>query len=194
MIRLTDSSSAIIIVDDLEACFEIANEVAPEHLELLLENAEQYIDKIENAGSIFVGEYTPEPVGDYFAGTNHTIPTSGKAKFYSPLSSYDFMKRTSVISYSKEALENIKDKVITFAEGRTDLIYITCIPWVSFTNLSHTISFNKDDAVPRLAWGKYFEEGDKILIPFSVQAHHSFVDGIHMGLYFDALQDYLDTF
>ena len=79
-------------------------------------------------------------------------------------------------------------------EGRTDLIYITCIPWVSFTNLSHTISFNKDDAVPRLAWGKYFEEGDKILIPFSVQAHHSFVDGIHMGLYFDALQDYLDTF
>ena len=114
--KAIETYGAIFIVDDLEACFEIANEVAPEHLELLLKNADQYIDKIENAGSIFVGEYTPEPVGDYFAGTNHTIPTSGKAKFYSPLSSYDFMKRTSVISYSKEALENIKDKVITFAE------------------------------------------------------------------------------
>lgn len=77
-------------------------------------------------------------------------------------------------------------------EGRDDLIYITCIPWVSFTNLSHTISFNKDDSVPRLAWGKYYEEGGKILLPFSVQAHHSFVDGIHMGRYYDCLQQYLD--
>jgi chloramphenicol O-acetyltransferase type A len=77
-------------------------------------------------------------------------------------------------------------------EGRVDLIYITCIPWVSFTHLSHTISFNKDDSVPRIAWGKYFAKGDKILLPFSVQAHHSFVDGIHMGKYIDGLQKYLD--
>ncbi|MEA4908967.1 MAG: chloramphenicol acetyltransferase [Anaerolineaceae bacterium] len=79
-------------------------------------------------------------------------------------------------------------------EGRDDLAYITCIPWISFTNLSHTISFNKDDSVPRLAWGKYFEENHKTLLPFSVQAHHSFVDGIHMGKYYDQLQKYLDTF
>ncbi len=77
-------------------------------------------------------------------------------------------------------------------EGRDDLIYITCIPWVSFTNLSHTISFNKNDSVPRLAWGKYFMDSEKILLPFSVQAHHSFVDGIHMGRYFDCLQQFLD--
>ncbi len=77
-------------------------------------------------------------------------------------------------------------------EGRDDLIYITCIPWVSFTNLSHTISFNKDDSVPRLAWGKYFVENGKTLLPFSVQAHHSFVDGIHMGRYYDCLRQYLN--
>lgn len=74
-------------------------------------------------------------------------------------------------------------------EGRDDLIYITCIPWVSFTNLSHTISFNPDDSVPRLAWGKYYQEGNKILLPFSVQAHHAFVDGVHMGKYINALQE-----
>ncbi|MEA5091507.1 Chloramphenicol acetyltransferase 2 [bioreactor metagenome] len=79
-------------------------------------------------------------------------------------------------------------------EGRDDLIYITCIPWVSFTNLSHTISFNKEDSVPRLAWGKYFRENGKTLLPFSVEAHHSFVDGIHMGQYFTCLQEYLDDF
>lgn len=79
-------------------------------------------------------------------------------------------------------------------EGRDDLIYITCIPWVSFTNLSHTISFNKEDSVPRLAWGKYFEDNGRVLMPFSVQANHAFVDGIHMGKYFNLLQEYMDTF
>ncbi len=77
-------------------------------------------------------------------------------------------------------------------EGRDDLIYITCIPWVSFTSLSHTISFNKDDSVPRLAWGKYYNDGNRMLLPFSVQAHHSFVDGIHIGRYVDRLQVYLN--
>lgn len=84
--------------------------------------------------------------------------------------------------------------VIQDVEGRDDLIYVTCIPWVSFTNLSHTVSFNKDDSVPRIALGKYFEDDGKILLPFSVQAHHSFVDGIHMGKYYDCLQRYLDEF
>jgi len=78
------------------------------------------------------------------------------------------------------------------AEDRDDLVYITCVPWVSFTSLSHTISFNKDDSVPRLAWGKYFGDGDKVLLPFSIQAHHSFVDGIHIGRYVDFLQRYLN--
>ena len=77
-------------------------------------------------------------------------------------------------------------------EDRDDLIYITCVPWVSFTSLSHTISFNKDDSVPRLAWGKYFQDGEKVLLPFSIQAHHSFVDGIHIGRYVDFLQHYLN--
>ena len=78
--------------------------------------------------------------------------------------------------------------------GRSDLIYISCIPWVTFTNITHTISLNKEDSIPRLAWGKYFEENGKVLLPFSVQALQSFVDGIHMGKYFDTLQKYLDTF
>jgi chloramphenicol O-acetyltransferase type A len=99
------------------------------------------------------------------------------------------------VSKAKKKANSQKDYfVIKDVEGRDDLIYITCIPWISFTNLSHTISFNKDDSVPRLAWGKYFEENERVLMPFSVQAHHSFVDGIHMGKYFDALQKYLDEF
>jgi len=77
-------------------------------------------------------------------------------------------------------------------EGRDDLIYITSLPWVSFTSLSHTISFNQDDSVPRLAWGKHFRDGNQIMLPFSVQAHHSFVDGIHIGRYIEALQTYLN--
>jgi chloramphenicol O-acetyltransferase type A len=102
----------------------------------------------------------------------------------------------SIESFSRKAKKKSEEQtdyfVIKDVEGRDDLIYITCIPWVSFTHLSHTISFNKDDSVPRLAWGKYYADGDKILLPFSVQAHHSFVDGIHMGRYIDSLQEYLD--
>jgi chloramphenicol O-acetyltransferase type A len=96
---------------------------------------------------------------------------------------------------AKEKSDHQTDFIILKdVEGRDDLTYITCVPWVSFTNLSHTISFNKDDSVPRLAWGKYFKEGDKILLPFSVQAHHSFVDGIHIGRYIDCFQGYLNQF
>ncbi len=77
---------------------------------------------------------------------------------------------------------------------RDDLIYITCIPWVSFTHLSHPIPLNPADSVPRISWGKYFASGEKLLLPFSVQAHHALVDGFHMGKYLDGLQCYLDSF
>jgi chloramphenicol O-acetyltransferase type A len=95
---------------------------------------------------------------------------------------------------NEKAIKQEEYFVLEDVEGRDDLVYITCIPWVSFTHLSHTISFNKDDSVPRLAWGKYYADGDRILLPFSVQAHHSFVDGIHMGQYIDYLQNYLNRF
>lgn len=102
----------------------------------------------------------------------------------------------SILDFSRNAKEKSDNQVEYFVikdvEGRDDLTYITCLPWVSFTHLSHTISFNKDDSIPRLAWGKHYEEGGKVLLPFSVQAHHSFVDGIHMGKYIDCLQEYLN--
>ncbi len=75
---------------------------------------------------------------------------------------------------------------------RDDVIYITCIPWISFTHVSHTITLNRNDAVPRISWGKYFKQGDRMLLPFSVQSHHSFVDGYHVGRYIDALQSMMD--
>ncbi|MGE5379501.1 MAG: CatA-like O-acetyltransferase [Methylocystaceae bacterium] len=104
----------------------------------------------------------------------------------------------SIMDFTKKAKEKSDQQtdyfVIQDVEGRDDLTYITCLPWVSFTHLSHTISFNKDDSIPRLAWGKYFKNDNKVWLPFSVQAHHSFVDGIHMGKYIDCLQDFLNTY
>lgn len=119
--KSVENYGIIFVVDDIDEAFEVSNEIAPEHLELSLEEPFGYIDKVQNAGTVFMGEYTPEPVGDYFAGSNHTIPTSGKAKFYSPLSTYDFLKRTSIVYYSKEELTKHKDKIIKFAnkEGLT---------------------------------------------------------------------------
>jgi Chloramphenicol O-acetyltransferase len=76
--------------------------------------------------------------------------------------------------------------------GRDDLIYITCIPWIAFTHISHTISLNKNDAVPRISWGKYYQVGNKILLPFSVQVHHALADGIHVGKFVEKLQEYLN--
>ena len=78
--------------------------------------------------------------------------------------------------------------------GRDDLVYITCIPWISFTHLSHTINLRKDDSVPRISWGKYFKEGDKVLLPFSVQVNHALVDGIHVGRYIEKLQEYMNAY
>jgi len=107
----------IFIAKDVEEAIAVSNEIAPEHLEVMLDNPFELISKIKNAGAIFLGEYTPEPVGDYFAGPNHTLPTSGTARFSSPLGTYDFMKKSSLLYYNKEALENIKDKVISFTEA-----------------------------------------------------------------------------
>jgi len=97
------------------------------------------------------------------------------------------------VKTAKEASENQKDyfgldKLI----GRDDLIYITCIPWISFTHISHTISLNKNDSVPRISWGKYYKQGAKTLLPFSVQANHSFIDGFHVGKYVHKLQTFID--
>lgn len=119
--KAVENYGIIFVVDNIDEAFHVSNEIAPEHLELSLEEPFGYIDKVQNAGTVFMGEYTPEPVGDYFAGSNHTIPTSGKAKFYSPLSTYDFLKRTSIVYYSKEELTKQKDKIIKFAnkEGLT---------------------------------------------------------------------------
>lgn len=78
--------------------------------------------------------------------------------------------------------------------GRDDFVYITCIPWVSFTHISHTFHLNKNDSVPRLSWGKYFTLKDKILLPFSVQVNHALVDGVHVGKYYTRLQEHLDNF
>jgi len=94
---------------------------------------------------------------------------------------------------AKEASENQQDyfgldKLI----GRDDLIYITCIPWISFTHISHTISLNKNDSVPRISWGKYYKQGDKTLLPFSVQVNHALIDGIHIGQYVDRLQTFIN--
>ena len=112
-----NNNGKIIIAKSIEEAILISNEIAPEHLELAVMDPFALLSKIKNAGSIFLGHNTPEPLGDYLAGPNHTIPTSGTAKFASPLSVDDFIKKSSVIYYSKEALEKVKDKVILFAES-----------------------------------------------------------------------------
>ena len=106
----------IFVTENIDQAFEIANEVAPEHLEIMLENPDSYVPLVRNAGAIFLGSYSPEPVGDYFAGPNHTLPTSGTARFSSALGVYDFIKRTSYIRYSKESLKNNKSKIMRFAQ------------------------------------------------------------------------------
>ncbi len=106
----------IFVTETLDDAFHVANEIAPEHLELLVENPFDQLSKVKNAGAIFLGAYAPEPLGDYFAGPNHTLPTNGTAKFSSPLGTYDFIKRSSVIYYNKNELEKVKDQIIRFAE------------------------------------------------------------------------------
>ncbi len=107
----------LIEVEDQEAAMEMINLVAPEHLELAVKNPFELLPAVENAGSIFLGEYTPEPIGDYYAGPNHVLPTNSTARFFSPLSVRDFVKYSGFIHYSKEALKEASDDVICLAEG-----------------------------------------------------------------------------
>jgi histidinol dehydrogenase len=106
----------LLVTENLKEAVNLANRLAPEHLELALEDPEYWIEKIQNAGAVFLGHYTPEAVGDYLAGPNHVLPTSGTARFSSPLGVYDFVKRTSLISYSQEALEKCSKTVTLLAE------------------------------------------------------------------------------
>lgn len=105
----------ILIADSMEEAIETANEIASEHLEILTKNPFEIMMKIKNAGAIFLGEYASEPLGDYFAGPNHILPTNGTAKFFSPLSVDDFIKKSSIISYSREALEPVYKDIVQFA-------------------------------------------------------------------------------
>lgn len=107
---------AIIIADSREKAVSLANEIAPEHLEVLMENPMELLGSLDNAGSVFLGHYASEPLGDYFAGPNHVLPTSGTARFFSPLGVASFTKRSSYIYYTKEALSEAKDDIVLIAE------------------------------------------------------------------------------
>lgn len=111
----------IIMVDSLEEAYELVNLIAPEHLQLMIENPMEKMQYIQNAGAIFLGNYSPEALGDYYAGPNHTLPTSGTSAFSSPLGVYDFLKKSSIIYYSEAALQLAADDIITLAnaEGLT---------------------------------------------------------------------------
>ncbi|MBU3191473.1 histidinol dehydrogenase [Clostridium bowmanii] len=106
----------ILIAQSIKEAINLANEIAPEHLEVMLNNPFDFLGDIKNAGSIFLGQYSPEPLGDYIAGPNHVLPTSGTARFFSPLSVDDFIKKSSYIYYTKEALSETADKVIKLSE------------------------------------------------------------------------------
>ena len=110
-----DNNGKIIVAEDLDLAIDIANEIAPEHLELCVDSPFDYLDKVKHAGSIFMGRYCPESLGDYFAGPNHTLPTSGTARFSSPLSVDDFVKKSQFTYYTKDALCAVADKVAYFA-------------------------------------------------------------------------------
>lgn len=111
-----DDFGVIIVCDNTDRSVELANELAPEHLEVCCENPMEYIGRLDNAGSIFLGNYSPEPLGDYFAGPNHVLPTSGTARFFSPLSVDAFIKKSSFIYYTEEALKADSEDIIRFAD------------------------------------------------------------------------------
>lgn len=117
---LTDYG-AILVCHDLDEAVDFANDLAPEHLEFCVENPMEYIGRLDNAGSVFLGNYSPEPLGDYYAGPNHVLPTSGTARFFSPLSVDSFVKKSSFIYYTEKALRDAKDNItaIAQAEGLT---------------------------------------------------------------------------
>jgi chloramphenicol O-acetyltransferase type A len=100
----------------------------------------------------------------------------------------EFVKFAEAKSKNQEGYFDLKQQL-----GRDDLLYITCVPWISFTHISHTISLNKNDSVPRISWGKYFSNNHQILLPFSVQVNHALMDGVHVGRYLSYLQSYIDN-
>ena len=110
-----ENNGAILLAEDLDTAFDLANRIAPEHLELSIADAFSHIGKVENAGACFVGHYSPEPLGDYFAGPNHVLPTSGTARFFSPLNVEDFLKKTSIVYYSREKLQESYRDIERFA-------------------------------------------------------------------------------
>lgn len=117
MQKSLDNYGYILLADSMEAAVAAANEIASEHLEILTRNPFDIMTRIRNAGAIFMGEYASEPLGDYFAGPNHILPTNGTAKFFSPVNVDDFIKKTSIISYSKEALQKVHKDIELFAES-----------------------------------------------------------------------------
>lgn len=115
--RSLENYGYLLVADSMEEAIEVVNNIASEHLEILTKNPFDTMTRVRNAGAIFLGEYSSEPLGDYFAGPNHVLPTNGTAKFFSPLSVDDFIKKSSVISYSKEALEEVHEDIIHFAKA-----------------------------------------------------------------------------
>lgn len=111
-----DNFGAVIVCNSISEAIEFANELAPEHLEVCAANPMEFIGKIDNAGSVFLGNYSPEPLGDYFAGPNHVLPTSGTARFFSPLSVDSFIKKSSFIYYTENALKLAQNDIIKLAE------------------------------------------------------------------------------
>lgn len=111
-----DHYGYILVADNMEDAIDAVNDIASEHMEIVTKNPFHVMTKIRNAGAIFIGEYSSEPLGDYFAGPNHVLPTNGTAKFFSPLSVDDFIKKSSIISYSRDALQNVYKDIIQFAE------------------------------------------------------------------------------
>ena len=116
MLKSLENYGYILVADSMEEAIEAANDIASEHLEIMTKNPYEVMTKIKNAGAIFIGEYSSEPLGDYFAGPNHILPTNGTARFFSPLSVDDFVKKSSIISYSKDALEKVHEQIEFFAK------------------------------------------------------------------------------
>lgn len=111
-----ENYGAIIVCDSVDKAVALANEIAPEHLEVCMENPLEYLGRLDNAGSVFLGQYAPEPLGDYYAGPNHVLPTSGTARFFSPLSVDSFVKKMGYMYYTKDALSAAKEDIVTIAE------------------------------------------------------------------------------
>lgn len=116
ILKSLENYGYILVADSMEEAIAAANDIASEHLEIMTKNPYEVMTKIKNAGAIFIGEYSSEPLGDYFAGPNHVLPTNGTAKFFSPLGVDDFIKKSSIISYSKEALQEVYPDIVQFAE------------------------------------------------------------------------------